>query len=152
MPAGRSAPLSGRCRYLTKIEALKREMSVPVIASLNATSAGGWIEHARRIEQAGADALELSLYHVAADPSLDAAGREAADLDIVRSVRAAVSIPLSVKLSPYYSAMANFTASVVGAGPTASAFNRFQPISTRLVTSRAPGESASRASCACMHW
>jgi dihydroorotate dehydrogenase (fumarate) len=124
-------PGADRCdtagdRYLATIESLKGQVSVPVIASLNATSAGGWIEHARLIEQAGADALELSLYHVAADPMLAAAEREAADLDIVRSVRAALSIPLAVKLSPYYSAMANFTASVVRAGADGLVlFNRF---------------------------
>ena len=68
-------------RYLAKIEALKAQSSVPVIASLNATSAGGWVRHASLIEQAGADALELNLYHVAADPARDAADMEAADLD-----------------------------------------------------------------------
>ena len=113
-------------RYLAKIEVLKHESSVPVIASLNATSAGGWIQQATRIEQAGADALELSLYHVAADPDLDASGRETADLDIVRSVRGALSIPLAVKLSPYYTTMANFAAGVVRAGADGLVlFNRF---------------------------
>jgi len=113
-------------RYLAKIEALKHESSVPVIASLNATSDGGWVQHATRIEQAGADALELNLYHVAADPSLDAVGRETADLEIVRSVRAALSIPLSVKLSPYYTTMAHFAAGVVDAGADGLVlFNRF---------------------------
>ena len=113
-------------RYLAKIEALKHESSVPVIASLNANSAGGWVQHATLIEQAGADALELNLYHVAADPDLDAVGRETADLEIVRSVRGALSIPLSVKLSPYYTTMAHFAAGVVGAGADGLVlFNRF---------------------------
>ena len=113
-------------RYLAKLEALKAQSSVPIIGSLNASSAGGWVRHASLIEQAGADALELNLYHVAADPARDAADMEAADLEIVRSVRGALSIPLAVKLSPYYSAMANFAAAVVGAGADGLVlFNRF---------------------------
>lgn len=113
-------------RYLAKVEALKAQSGVPVIASLNATSAGGWVRHASLIEQAGADALEVNLYHVAADPRRDAADMEAADLDVVRAVRGAVAIPVAVKLSPYYSAMANFAASVVQAGGDGLVlFNRF---------------------------
>ncbi len=113
-------------RYLAKIETLKAQSSVPVIASLNATSAGGWIEHASRIEDAGADALELNLYHVAADPARDARTMEAADLEVIRSVASALSIPLAVKLSPYYSAMAHFAAEAVDAGADGLVlFNRF---------------------------
>lgn len=113
-------------RYLATIQKLRSQSSVPIIASLNATSAGGWVRHASLIEQAGADALELNLYHVAADPSRDCVKMEAADLEIVRSVRATIAIPLAVKLSPYYSAMANFAARVVEAGADGLVlFNRF---------------------------
>ncbi|MDZ7678280.1 MAG: dihydroorotate dehydrogenase-like protein [Acidimicrobiales bacterium] len=113
-------------RYLAKIEALKAELSVPVIASLNATSAGGWVRHATLIEQAGADALELNLYHVAADPTRDAADMEAADLDVVRSVRDKVAIPMAVKLSPHYSAFAHFAGQVAATGVDGLVvFNRF---------------------------
>ena len=113
-------------RYLALIESLKKQSSAPVIASLNATSAGGWARHAALIEQAGADALELNLYHVAADPERSAADMEAADLDIVRDARRAISIPLAVKLSPYYSAMAAFARGVVDAGADGLVlFNRF---------------------------
>jgi dihydroorotate dehydrogenase (fumarate) len=113
-------------RYLAKLEALKAQSSVPIIASLNASSTGGWVRHASLIEQAGADALELNLYHVAADPTRDANSMEAADLEIVRAVRDALSIPLAVKLSPHYSAMANFAAAVVRAGADGLVlFNRF---------------------------
>ena len=113
-------------RYLALIETLKAQLSVPVIASLNATSNSGWARHAALIESSGADALELNLYRVAADPARDAADYEAADLEVVRSVRAACNIPLAVKLSPYYSAMATFARGVVDAGADGLVcFNRF---------------------------
>ena len=72
-------------RYLALIERLKGRLSVPVIASLNATSTSGWARHAALIEQAGADALELNLYHVAADPERAVAEWESTDLDVVRA-------------------------------------------------------------------
>jgi dihydroorotate dehydrogenase (fumarate) len=113
-------------RYLAKLEAIRAQASVPVIASLNAGHIGGWVRHATLLESAGASALELNLYHVAADPTRDAAGIEAADLEIVRAVRSAISIRLAVKLSPYYSAMANFARAVVDAGADGLVlFNRF---------------------------
>lgn len=113
-------------RYLALIEGLKAQSSVPVIASLNATSTSGWARHAALIEQAGADALELNLYHVAANPKRGAVDMESADLDIVRAARSAIGIPLAVKLSPYYSAMANFARAVVDAGADGLVlFNRF---------------------------
>ena len=113
-------------RYLATIETLKANLSVPIIASLNATNPGGWVRHATLIEQAGADALELNLYHVSADPSRDAAAMEAADLEVVRWVRDKVSIPLAVKLSPYYSAFAHFAQQLVSTGIDGLVlFNRF---------------------------
>ncbi|HEX4818817.1 MAG TPA: dihydroorotate dehydrogenase-like protein [Acidimicrobiales bacterium] len=113
-------------RYLRNLERIKARVSVPVIGSLNAASNGGWTGYARLIESAGADALELNLYHVALDPTRDAAGMEGADLSVIRSVREQLHIPLAVKLSPYYSAMANFAASAVAAGADGLVlFNRF---------------------------
>lgn len=113
-------------RYLATVEALAAACEVPIIASLNAMSPGGWTWHASLLERAGAAALELNLYHLAADPSLDAAAMEARDLAIVEAVRTAVSIPVAVKLSPYYSAMANFAAKLVDAGADGLVlFNRF---------------------------
>ena len=113
-------------RYLDDLARIKAAASVPVIGSLNATSAGGWARYAKLIEDAGADALELNLYHVAADPSRSAADMEATDLDVVAAVRAEIGIPLAVKLSPYYSAMANFANRVVAAGADGLVlFNRF---------------------------
>ena len=113
-------------RYLDDLARIKAGASVPVIGSLNARSDGGWTHYARLIEEAGADAIELNLYHVAADPSLSAADMEAVDLSVVAAVRAEITIPLAVKLSPYYSAMANFASRVVGAGADGLVlFNRF---------------------------
>jgi dihydroorotate dehydrogenase (fumarate) len=113
-------------RYITNLRRIKAQASVPVIASLNAATKGGWVRYARRMEDAGADALELNLYHVAADPSLTAADMEARDLDLVAAVREAIRIPLAVKLSPYYSAMANFARQAVATGADGLVlFNRF---------------------------
>jgi dihydroorotate dehydrogenase (fumarate) len=113
-------------RYLATIVALKAELEVPVIASLNATSSGGWVRFARLIDEAGADALELNLYRIAADPARSGAAMEESDLEVVRDVRACNRIPLAVKLSPYYSALANFALGVVEAGADGLVlFNRF---------------------------
>jgi dihydroorotate dehydrogenase (fumarate) len=113
-------------RYLGALELVKARVGVPVVASLNAHSAGGWVSHAQRIESAGADALELNLYHVSADPQRNAADMEAADLELIAAVRGAIAIPLAVKVSPYYSAFAHFAAGAVRAGADGLVlFNRF---------------------------
>jgi len=113
-------------RYLASLEQVKAQVAVPVIASLNASTAGGWVRCARRIQDAGADALELNLYRVAADPRRTAAEMEAADLELIAAVRASVTIPLAIKLSPYYSAFANFAAAVTASGADGLVlFNRF---------------------------
>jgi dihydroorotate dehydrogenase (fumarate) len=128
-------------RYLIRLRDIKRRTAIPVIASLNATSAGGWIDYAERLQDAGADALELNVYRVAADPTMTAADVEAADLDLIAAVRGAIGIPLAVKLSPFYSAMAGFAARAVEAGANGLVlFNRFyQPdldLETRDVVNR----------------
>ena len=87
-------------RYLALIESLKAQSSVPVIASLNATTTGGWARYAALIEQAGADALELNLYHVAADPERTAADIEAADLDVVRGRARRIAHPARGEAQP----------------------------------------------------
>lgn len=113
-------------RYLALLERVRATAGVPVIASLNATTAGGWVRYARLLQDAGADALELNLYHVAADPGRTAADMEAADLELVAAVRATLTIPLAVKLSPYYSALADFAARAIGHGADGLVlFNRF---------------------------
>ncbi|MGZ8515331.1 MAG: dihydroorotate dehydrogenase-like protein [Candidatus Limnocylindrales bacterium] len=118
--------ISAADRYLLGLERVKARVKVPVIASLNASTAGGWVHYARRKQDAGADALELNVYHVAADPNRTAAEVEAADLALIGAVRAAVAIPLAVKLSPYYSSFAHFAVAAVQAGADGLVlFNRF---------------------------
>ena len=113
-------------RYLSRLRQIKAQSGIPVIASLNATSTGGWVRYAKLMEDAGADALELNLYHVAADPARSAADVETADLALIAAVRSSVSIPLAVKLSPYYSSMANVARHVIDAGADGLVlFNRF---------------------------
>jgi dihydroorotate dehydrogenase (fumarate) len=113
-------------RYLAAIKRLKARAGVPIIASLNASTAGGWVRYARAIEDAGADGLELNLYRVAADPRRTAFEMESADLELIHSVRTSVTIPLAVKLAPYYSALANFAAHAAEAGAEGFVlFNRF---------------------------
>jgi dihydroorotate dehydrogenase (fumarate) len=113
-------------RYLASIERVKANVGVPIIASLNADSPGGWVRYARRIQDAGADALELNLYRVAADPRKTGVEMEAADLELIAAVRASITIPLAIKLSPHYSALANFAAAATSAGADGLVlFNRF---------------------------
>jgi dihydroorotate dehydrogenase (fumarate) len=124
-PAIDSLPSAGD-RYLDRLAIFKRELGIPVIASLNAASTGGWVRYARLLQEAGADALELNLYHLAADPKLTAADREAMDIALIRAVRASVTIPVAAKLSPYYSALAGFAANARDAGVNGLVlFNRF---------------------------
>ncbi len=112
--------------YLEHLGRVKRAVRVPVVASLNGTTEGGWIDFARRIEQAGADALELNLYDVATDPACSAAAVEARDLALVREIRRQVKLPLAVKLSPFFTALPNFASALVDAGAGALVlFNRF---------------------------
>ncbi|HEV8652870.1 MAG TPA: dihydroorotate dehydrogenase-like protein [Actinomycetes bacterium] len=112
--------------YLKLVEQAKAALSVPVIASLNGVSLGGWTRYAALLEQAGADALELNVYYVSSRPGLSGAEVELGYLDLVRSVRRALRIPLAVKVSPYFSSIINLAARLaeVGAGGLVL-FNRF---------------------------
>ncbi|MBP1705937.1 MAG: nifJ, partial [Chloroflexi bacterium] len=113
-------------RYLTRLEQIKARASVPVIASLNASTAGGWVRYGRLIQDAGADALELNIYHLAADGIRTAAEIEEVDLGLVSDVRASITIPLVVKLGPFYSALANLAGRAVERGADGLViFNRF---------------------------
>ena len=113
-------------RYVAKVADLKAAVDVPVIASLNATSAGGWTGYAALLAEAGADAIELNLYHVAADPDRSSVDVEDEKLGVVAAVRSAIGIPLAVKLSPFFSSTAHFARRVVEAGADGLVlFNRF---------------------------
>lgn len=112
--------------YLRHLEQTKRELRIPVIGSLNGSSEGGWTRYARLIEDAGADALELNVYYVAADPATTSAEVEERYLDLVSEVRSSVAIPLAVKVGPFFSAMANMATRLVDAGADGLVlFNRF---------------------------
>lgn len=116
----------GPHEYLEHVRRVRQSVRVPVIASLNGTSLGGWLTYAKLIEQAGADGLELNLYEVAADPLESAAEVERRTLEVVREVRETVSLPLAVKLSPFYSSLANFASQLDGLRVDALIlFNRF---------------------------
>lgn len=122
----RSAYHVGPDEYLAKIRAAKEATSIPIIGSLNGVSTGGWIEYARLIEEAGADALELNLYFIPADPGMTGAAVEQMVVDVVRDVRGAISIPLAVKLGPHFSAFANVAHRLAEAGADGLVlFNRF---------------------------
>jgi dihydroorotate dehydrogenase (fumarate) len=93
--------------YLEHIEEAKRRLSIPIIASLNCTTLSGWLSYARRITDAGADALELNIYKIPTHTQIPGSTIEEEYVDVVRRVRAATPIPLAVKLSPYFSNFAN---------------------------------------------
>jgi dihydroorotate dehydrogenase (fumarate) len=117
---------TGPWSYLKRIEQAKGAVVIPVIASLNGVTPGGWVRHASRMQDAGADALELNLYGVATDPRVGAAELEARYLELVAAVRAAVAVPLAVKLSPFFTALANMAVRIVEAGADGLVlFNRF---------------------------
>lgn len=116
----------GPHEYLSLVERAKRALEIPVIASLNCAAAGTWTEFAREIEQAGADALEVNLYAVEADPAVSAAEVEARYLEAVAAVRDAVTLPVAVKLSPYFTALAHFCGRLDALGVNGIVlFNRF---------------------------
>jgi dihydroorotate dehydrogenase (fumarate) len=121
--------------YLEHIKRAKEATSIPIIGSLNGVSAGGWIKYARLIEQAGADALELNVYFVPTDLNMGGAQIEDGTVDLVREVRRCVHLPLAVKLSPFYSNIANLAARLVEVGANALVlFNRFNQPDFDLVT------------------
>ena len=102
--------------YLEHLQRVKAAVAIPVIASLNGTTPGGWLSYGRLLEQAGADALELNIYHAASDPTVSAAEVERHAVDIVREVKREVRIPVAVKLSPLLTAFAHFAKQLDAAG------------------------------------
>ena len=116
----------GPDEYLALVQAAKAATNIPIIASLNGISSGGWIEYARRIEQAGADALELNIYYIPTDPHITGWHVEERYLDVLHAVRQAVKIPIALKLGPFFSSLANMALHFANAGANALVlFNRF---------------------------
>ena len=112
--------------YLEAIEQAKKAVKMPIIASLNGTSRGGWIRYAKTMQDAGADALELNVYYIATDADMTGEAVESRYLDLVAAVKESVSIPLAVKVGPYFSAMANMAKRLAEAGADGLVlFNRF---------------------------
>ncbi len=117
---------TGPTEYLNLVHAAKRELSIPVIASLNGTTSGGWTLYARILEDAGVDALELNIYLIAADANATAEMVERQYLHLVETVRESVAVPLAVKVGPFFSSMAHMAGRFVDAGADALVlFNRF---------------------------
>lgn len=116
----------GPDRYLEQISRIKEMVDIPVIGSLNGTTLGGWTDHARLIEAAGADALELNVYYIATDPDEPGTAVEQRTLDILQSVKENVSIPVAVKLSPFFSSPGNFAKQLDAVGAAGVIlYNRF---------------------------
>ena len=117
---------AGPYGYLALVEQATATLQIPVIASLNGVTPGTWVKHASLLEEAGADALELNIYYVSSSPGVGGPEVERRYLELVRSVRQAIAIPLAVKLSPYFSSVANLTRQLVQAGANGLVlFNRF---------------------------
>jgi len=112
--------------YLEHIRKAKEAVKIPIIASLNGATVRGWTKFAKAIEEAGADALECNIYYIPTDPDLKSADVEQAYIDIVWAVKSAVSIPVAIKLSPFFSNLANMAKRLDGAGADGLVlFNRF---------------------------
>ena len=112
--------------YLEHIQKAKKAVKIPIIGSLNGVSTGGWVSFAKKIEQAGADALELNVYYIATDPDMSGPQVEQMYADLVRDVRGSLKIPIAVKLGPYFSSMASVARRLDQAGANGLVlFNRF---------------------------
>lgn len=125
-PEAPSYRMVGPEAYLEHVRRAKEALDIPVIASLNGVSTGGWIEYARQIEEAGADALELNIYFIPTQTELGGAEVEQIYLDVLRDVKSNVEIPVAMKLNPYFSAMANMAQRLADGGADGLVlFNRF---------------------------
>lgn len=113
-------------QYLEHVEKAKKALKIPVIGSLNGVSSGGWVRYAKRIEEAGADALELNMYFLSTDPEMRAEAVEDMYADLLVDIRNSVKLPIAVKLSPFFTSLPNMTRRLVRAGANALVlFNRF---------------------------
>lgn len=116
----------GPVEYLDHIANLKKSLEIPIIGSLNGVSKGGWVDYAKNIQDAGADALELNVYYVPTDPSMDAAKVEDMYIDTLKAVKSNVNIPVAIKVGPFFTAMANMAKKLDEAGADGLVlFNRF---------------------------
>jgi dihydroorotate dehydrogenase (fumarate) len=112
--------------YVSQLAKAKESLSIPVIASLNGVSTGGWIQYAKKFEEAGADAIELNVYYVAADPRMSGVDVEQRYIDVLKAVKSTVKIPVAIKLSPFFSSMSNMAKRLDDAGADGLVlFNRF---------------------------
>ncbi|HVB24589.1 MAG TPA: dihydroorotate dehydrogenase-like protein [Ktedonobacteraceae bacterium] len=112
--------------YLAHLQRVKQAVQIPVIGSLNGISSGGWVEYAEKIEQAGADALELNIYYLPTDPNLSSMEIEDEYVQLVKDVRAKIHIPLALKLSPFFTALPHIARRFASAGADGLVlFNRF---------------------------
>lgn len=112
--------------YLEHLSRVRQAVNIPVIGSLNGISSGGWVEYAHKMEQAGADALELNIYYLPTDPNVSSVELEEAYVQLVRDIRATVKIPIALKLSPFFTALPNIAKRFVEAGANGLVlFNRF---------------------------
>jgi len=113
-------------KYLENLEKTKRAVTIPVMGSLNGVSSGGWIEYARKIQDAGADALELNTYYLPNDLNLTSNELEDNYVRLVSDIKSSINIPLAVKLAPYFTALPNFARRLAEAGANGLVlFNRF---------------------------
>jgi dihydroorotate dehydrogenase (fumarate) len=112
--------------YIETVKKLKQAVHIPVIGSLNGVSTGGWVKYARKIEEAGADALELNLYYLPTDPELTSLKLEESYITLVRDIRKSIQLPIAVKLSPFFTAIPNIARRLADAGADGLVlFNRF---------------------------
>ncbi len=112
--------------YLEHLRAAKKELSIPVIGSLNGISTGGWLHYAKSIEEAGADALELNMYYLPTDPHLPGGVVEDMYIELLRELQRQIKLPVAVKLSPFFSSLPHMARRLVGAGAQGLVlFNRF---------------------------
>jgi dihydroorotate dehydrogenase (fumarate) len=113
-------------KYLIQVAGLKNAINIPVIGSLNGVSRGGWTNYAKKIQEAGADALELNLYYISTDANMTSNDIEDMQVELVAEVKSAITIPLAVKISPFVTSIPNFVKRLVEAGADGIVlFNRF---------------------------
>ncbi len=126
---------TGPDEYLELIKKAKEDLGIPIIGSLNGVSVGGWTKYAKKIQEAGADALELNVYYIPTDPNTLGPDIERQYIELLKSIKQSIRIPVAVKLSPYFSAMSNMAKNLANAGADGLVlFNRFYQPDIDLTT------------------